>query len=230
MQTVIKRYTVQRCTEPPAIDAQAGALPEAWKDAEVGQVSNWHARGSEHRPGVEFRVLYDSQALYVRFDVRDRYVRSVQTEPQSSVCGDSCVEFFVEPKQGRGYLNFEINAGGALLLYHILDPRHAPQGGFTKWSQVEPAWLQTVAIAHSLPAVVEPEIAEPTAWALVYRVPLTLFTAHTGVEGIVHGDVWRANFYKCADRTSHPHWGSWNDIGEVLNFHKPECFGDLAFA
>ncbi|MEA2735858.1 MAG: Carbohydrate-binding family 9 [Humisphaera sp.] len=33
-----------------------------------------------------------------------------------------------------------------------------------------------------------------------------------------------------ADESSHPHWASWRAIGEKLNFHAPEFFGDIRFA
>ena len=38
---------------------------------------------------------------------------------------------------------------------------------------------------------------------------------------------WRGNFYKCADESSHPHWASWRPIGEKLDFHTPEFFGEI---
>ena len=41
------------------------------------------------------------------------------------------------------------------------------------------------------------------------------------------GQTWRGNFYKCADRSSHPHWASWSPLGEPLNFHTPQFFGPL---
>jgi hypothetical protein len=46
---------------------------------------------------------------------------------------------------------------------------------------------------------------------------------------IEKGNLWRANFYKCGDDTSHPHWAAWSPVDE-LNFHLPRCFGRLGFA
>ena len=43
------------------------------------------------------------------------------------------------------------------------------------------------------------------------------------------GRTMRANFYKCGDNTSHPHWGAWNSIGDELNFHQPAQFVLLKF-
>jgi len=58
---------------------------------------------------------------------------------------------------------------------------------------------------------------------------LALFETFVGPLGAPSGQIWRANFYKCADESSHPHWGSWADIGERLDFHQPECFGEIIF-
>jgi hypothetical protein len=44
------------------------------------------------------------------------------------------------------------------------------------------------------------------------------------------GVQWRANFFKCADKTSHPHWLTWNQVvNPVPKFHMPEYFGILEF-
>lgn len=40
----------------------------------------------------------------------------------------------------------------------------------------------------------------------------------------------KANFYKCGDNTSKPHYLSWNPIGtESPDFHRPDFFGNLIF-
>jgi hypothetical protein len=39
-----------------------------------------------------------------------------------------------------------------------------------------------------------------------------------------------ANFYKCADQTSHPHWLTWASVDYPQpKFHLPEFFGRLVF-
>ena len=38
----------------------------------------------------------------------------------------------------------------------------------------------------------------------------------------------RANFYKCGDKTAHPHYLSWSPIDTPKpDFHRPEFFGEL---
>jgi hypothetical protein len=193
--------------------------------AEEGRVGHARPESSDHRPETTFRVLHDGTNLYVRFDVKDRYVRSVQTAYQTPVSSDSCVEFFVWPKAGKGYFNFEVNAGGTLLLYYVEDPTRTEQG-LKRYTPVPEQWGRQVVVRSSLPAVVEPEIAEPVLWHVCYQVPIALFEAFVGDAGRV-GAVWRANFYKCGDKTSHPHWLAWSPVS-ALNFHLPECFGELA--
>ena len=217
------KYTVKQTATSPALDGAFTA--GAWGAAEEGRVALFHEKSSDHRPDVRFRVLHDNANIYVKFEVKDRYVRSVQTAYQGSVCTDSCVEFFVRPRAGCGYFNFEINAGGTLLLYYIENHARTP-AGFEKFREVSAEWVRQVQIWHSLPAVVEPEMAVPVTWGIGYRIPVALFEAYTGPLGKISGQTWRANFYKCADKTSHPHWGSWAPI-TALNFHLPECFGEL---
>jgi len=211
------RYTVRRI---PAV-----ALGEAdFSLAEEGRVAQVRPESTEHRPETAFRVLHDGANLYVRFDVKDRYVRSVQTAYQAPVCTDSCVEFFVQPKAGFGYFNFEVNAGGTLLLSYVEDPTRTEKG-LKRFTPVDEAWGKRVTVRTSLTAVVDPEVAEPLVWHVTYQVPLALFEHYVG-EVRRDGAVWRANFFKCGDKTSHPHWLSWSPVS-ALNFHLPACFGEL---
>jgi len=142
------RYTARRI---PAAALEA----VDFSMAEEGRIAQARPESTEHRPETAFRVLHDGANLYVRFDVKDRYVRSVQTAYQAPVCTDSCVEFFVQPKAGFGYFNFEVNAGGALLLYYVEDPERTATG-LKRSTPVAEEWGRRVTVRTSLPAVVEP--------------------------------------------------------------------------
>ncbi len=214
------RYTVRRISAAPLEDVD-------FSRAEEGRLGQVRPESSDHRPATMFRVLHDGTNLYVRFDVEDRYVRSVQTAYQSPVCTDSCVEFFVRPKEGKGYFNFEVNAGGTLLLYYVEDPTRTEKG-LKQFTPVPEAWGRQVVIRSSLPSVVTPELTGPVAWHVCYQVPFALFESFVGEAGR-GGNVWRANFYKCGDQTSHPHWLAWSPVS-ALNFHLPQCFGELVLA
>ncbi|MDD2597707.1 MAG: carbohydrate-binding family 9-like protein [Kiritimatiellae bacterium] len=195
--------------------------------AEAGSVAEVRVESSDHHPAVNFALLHDTRNLYLRFDVADCYVKVVHSGFHSPVYRDSCVEFFVRPRADRGYFNFEVNAGGALLLSYVEDWRRTATG-LKKATSLTDELCRRIEIISSLPHIVDPEITTPTNWDLSLKIPLCVLEAHAGELGSLAGKTWSGNFYKCADGTSHPHWISWSPV-EELNFHAPECFGELRF-
>ena len=210
---------------PSSTDVHGGWVESAW--GEVAPLVLQYHMGDEpaHRPHVEAKLTYDYQAIYVIFRVEDRYVRAVARGYHGHVCRDSCVEFFFTPGVDIGltYFNVEINCGGAMLFHYN------PEGGDTVL--VDPSDCDRVEIAHSLPEIVEPEIAEPVTWTLEFRLPFDVVekycpTATRPAPGVT----WRANLYKCGNETSHPHWLTWAPVDFPRpNFHVPECFGVIVF-
>lgn len=221
----IKRYTIRRAAVAPSLEAVPGSPAPGWERAETGAILSWHRSSGPIRPATFFRALYDARNIYVRFDVLDTFVRAVRTRPNSAVCEDSCVEFFVQPAPGRAYFNFEISAIGTMLLYRIDNPRRMGNG-FAEYSAVPLEWARQVEIHTSLKGPIRKPVAQPLAWAVAYRIPLSLFTASLGQCGVRKGDVWRGNFFKCGGSD---HWGMWGDVGRRLDFHQPSKFGELAF-
>lgn len=226
MQTDTPTYHVHRATTTPPLTGDW--QHPAWGPAETLTLTHFHARGTSHQPQVQARLLYDDAALHLLYQVHDHFVRSVCTKLQGPVCQDSCVEFFVRPGGQGGYFNFEINAGGTLHVSFIRDA-HRTAEGFADWHRIDEAELGAVAIHHSLPHIVEPELPGPLTWQVQCRIPYA-FMAPYRPDAVPHpGARWKANFYKCGDLTSHPHWASWAPIHKQLNFHVPECFAPLHF-
>ncbi len=200
----------------------------AWGNAAEIFIDQFRSESSDHRPVTKAKLMYSPDALHLIYQVEDRYVRSVQTEYQSPVCTDSCVEFFVKPKLDMGYFNFELNCGGCLLCFYIEDETRKLEGGFEKYEMIPESIGAEVKIYHSMPPVVDPELISPTIWVNQLRIPLAVFEHYLGALGSLAGQAWRANFYKCGDQTSHPHWAAWSAVRD-LNFHQPEDFGMLHF-
>ncbi len=221
----MSEYLVRRAAPRPALEAGWG--DPAWSRADTLEIAAFRPEGSDHRPRTDARLLWTDDGLAGIFRVRDRYVRCRHTRFQDPVYEDSCVEVFLQPKPDRGYLNFEMNCGGALLSSHVTDARRVP-GGFAAFTRLPDAHGRQVRVRSSLPAVVEPEIEGSLEWELAFFVPTALLEAYVGPIGRLAGQQWRANLYKCGDRTSHPHWASWAPV-DALNFHLPHCFGRLAF-
>lgn len=225
-------YCVRRATRRPGLEGKWDG--PAWAHADTLTVRHFHPNSSDHRPLVQVRMVYDSEGVYGIFRVEDQYVLCTHTEYLGHVYEDACVEFFVHPKPDRGYFNFEMNCGGALLLFYIEDPTRLndparPDEEFVRSTPVPKPLGSRVRIGHSLPRVVAPEIETPVVWTLEFHIPFSLFETFVGPLGDAAGQEWRANFNKCADACSHPHWGTWAPLGEELNFHQPHRFGPIRF-
>ena len=229
-------YHVRRAPERPTLQ---GRWDEpAWRTAELLHVAHFVAvpGASDHRPDTLAKVTYTDDGLFVFFKVADRCVVCRHTEFQSRVYQDSCVEFFVQPKPDRGYFNFEMNAGGALLASYIEDSARTPTG-FKKFTKLPPETDALIPRYHSYtPSALVPrpsslEVPGPLEWCVEYFVPFSLLERYVGPLGNVAGQTWRANFFKCADESSHPHWASWASLDADFagGFHRPDKFGALRF-
>jgi hypothetical protein len=219
-------YAVQRVDPLP--DLTADWEREAWGTAPVAPLDYFRPESSAHHPRTRARVVHGVGGLRGIFDVEDRFVRSVRTNYMDDVWKDSCVEFFIQPRQEAGYFNLEMNAGGAHLCCYIEDPTRIPNG-FKKFTRLPQEIGRKIQVRSSLPKTVDPEISKAVRWQVNFFIPFAVLEEYVGALGSVGGQEWRGNFYKCADEGSHPHWASWAPVDE-FNFHLPQCFGSLRFA
>jgi hypothetical protein len=198
-----------------------------WTRAETLNVGHFRPEGSEHQPLTRARLLWDADGIHGIFQVHDRFVRCLRTRYHEEVWKDSCVEFFAEPKPGRGYFNFEFNCGGAFLCNHITNPERTA-ACFKEFTKLPESLGSQIRAWPSLPRRIDVEIEEPLVWSLRFFIPFAILEPYVGPLGPFAGQTWRGNFFKCADESSHPHWASWAPVSE-LNFHLPACFGTLQF-
>lgn len=218
----MQSYTVRKSAVPVVLSS--GWDGDIWKNADVAEVAYSFAdrNVSGHIPVVKIKMLHDDRRICGLFQVEDRYVVARKTADQQMVCQDSCVEFFVKPVTDERYFNFEMNCGGSILLYHALKCVK----GF--YDVVPQADLDTVERYHSLPHIITEEIAEPVTWYLGFAIPIAFFEKYSKIDPKLSGQVWTANFTKCADECSHPAWLSWQPLSKCA-FHMPNEFGKLIF-
>ena len=197
-----------------------------WHDIKPLELTYHLGERPKHFPNTQAKLRYDDQALYVIFRVEDRYVRAVAPRHQADIWHDSCAEFFFSPTSevSTAFMNIEMNCGGTMLFHYQTAPGETP----TKLTSDD---ISEIEVAHSQPKIVEPEITEPTVWTIAYRLPFELIAKYyPSATRPAAGVRWRANFYKCADKTSHPHWLTWNEVDHPSpNFHLPQFFGTLEF-
>ena len=218
------QYQVTRLTAPFTVDADW--QKPAWKEVEAARLMHFMGGRPSHFPDTRLKMAYDDEAVYVIFRVRDRYVRAVRSGYQQNVFKDSCVEFFFKPNEedSENYFNLETNCCGAALFAFQTGPRRGEQ-------RIPGGEFSAIGLAHSLPGPVDPEITTPVTWSVEYRLPLDVLQKYCHVTAPAPGVSWKANFFKIADESSHPHYLTWAPI--VLpkpDFHQPRFFGELIFA
>jgi len=219
----IAKYKVPKLKKPPKINAVWDKMP--WCKIEPITIDNYMGDKPEHIPFTQAKMAYDNAAIYIIFRVKDQYIKAVNKRNQGQVCHDSCVEFFFSPGENskNGYLNIEMNCGGVMLFNF----QKTPSSEKTVLSEDD---LQQIEVAHTLPRIIENEITDKTTWSIEYRIPFSMLKKYMDFSTPKAKTIWRANFYKCADKTSHPHWLTWASVeSEIPNFHLPEYFGVLEF-
>jgi hypothetical protein len=221
-------YLIEQVSRPAAFENRWNSRP--WKNVGTLKINNFLEIGSVFQPLTSVKAVYDSKDLYVFFRVKDRYVRCINKKFQSATNNDSCVEFFVRPKpdagiDNSGYFNFEINCGGTVKCRYTKIDTEEKKISTHKITMQQRDQLK---IYHSLPEIVEPEIKTEITWYLGLYVPFDFFEYYVGHLTPVSGQAWRANFYKCGNETSHPHYGCWSPVDRP-DFHTPHCFGYIVF-
>lgn len=219
----VPTYKVEKIKKSIAIDANWNK--SQWKKIKPIEIKQYMGNVSAFQPEVKAKMVYDDANLYVIFQVKDRFVKSVTTEYNGPVSNDSCVEFFFAPDSDfpLKYFNLEINAGGTPLMFYITKP-------MSELKKLTADELKQIQIAHSLPATVDPEITEPVTWTIEYKVPVSLLSKYANVTSPAKGVTWKANFYKTGSRTSNPNYLTWSFVDNPRpNFHLPQFFGTLVF-
>ena len=177
---------------------------------------NWKDEFPYH-PLTAFSIAHSGTHIYIDFFVRCNYLRAVNSENNSDVYKDSCVEFFVAPENNAPYYNFEFNCIGTAHVARRMD-RHSGQ-------LLTDEQLATIKRLPSCGTRPFEELEGIFSWNLVVAIPLDLIGVKYEPGKPLH---LKGNFYKCADGTSEPHYLSWSPIDTPHpDFHRPEFFGDI---
>ena len=216
-------YQVKRAPERPEVNADWDK--EIWRNTKSIRLNNYMGDRPDHFPETHAKVRYEDDFIHVTFRVEDQYVKAVATEVNGRVYQDSCVEFFFTPGEDveKGYFNLEMNCKGVFLFGYHLNNNETN-------GKVAEEDHKKIRIAHSLEEDVEQELVGPQIWVVEYSIPIEILSNYMEVDQPKSGVSWRANFYKCADKTSHPHWLTWAPVDfPTPKFHLPEFFGKITF-
>ncbi len=173
----------------------------------------------EYKPKVRFKIGYAGNKILLKYIVTENYIKAKETRTNGEVYKDSCVEFFIS-FDGRNYYNFEFNCIGT---------KHVGYGpGRNKRKPVPVKLVEMMETESSLGYESFEEKKGNFNWEIMIRIPSETF-AYDEIDSF-HRIRATANFYKCGDETSKPHFLSWNPIEtENPDFHRPEDFGKVKF-
>ncbi len=222
MKKSVIKYEVAKTLHPVAVDANWNK--EVWRPIKSFTIENTNGWEMSFTPKVEVKLCYNNNNLYVIYKVKDKYVLASERKINGMVWQDSCVEFFFSPFDRVGpYFNLEINAIGTPLMSYQIIPH-------VEYSRLTASVISQIGIAHSLEEFIELESEDSIEWYLELAIPFSILNNYPNFIIPKSGTRWKANFYKCAEKNSHPYWLSWAPINSIKpDFHLPQFFGELEF-
>lgn len=220
-KNVLPRYTAHRADSQIKIDGKLDEL--AWRHATTFgdfQFPWWEAGKKEQTTA---RMLWDDEFLYVSYDCQDSHVSAVNTEHDSPVYRDDCVELFTSPNPDRpfDYFNIEMNVNRAIL------DRHHPDGPGKK----VPNWnSHGIKIATAVDGTLNDDSDKDRGWVLEVAIPFANFAQVTGRSHPNDGDIWHLNLNRLGGKTN-PQHSQWSPgTTATPAFHVPDTFGRVTFS
>jgi len=210
-------HKIEFDTPYPDLEQISAALDIQKVKHEINTI-NW--KGYDYKPSVKFSIAYSESEIFLKYYVSEDYFKAEKTETNQMVCEDSCVEFFVSPENDGIYYNLEFNGIGTVLL-----------GTGTGRADSKRADPEIISKIRRLTSAGKKPVKEKSGrfeWTITIAVPYEVFFHHSISD--LKGRTFRANFYKCGDMLSVPHYVTWNPVGtENPDYHQPAYFGMLKF-
>lgn len=199
-------------------NAEAEKLPVFLRNFEKHPINILNWLDYPYQPEVEFTSAWTDTALYLYYQVTEEYIMAKTKLDNGPVWKDSCVEFFVSPGTDGFYYNFEFNCIGTCLLAYGNTRAKREFAGADILSRIK----RTSSLGNQTFG----EIKGHHEWDLFVEIPNTAFFKHPGFT--FRKGLMKANFYKCGDELSNPHYLTWSPIdSKSPDYHRPEFFGEV---
>lgn len=192
---------------------KASILLDALDKYELGFVP-W--KSYPYKPAVSFAIAYTPTHILLKYFVAEKDPKATYTAPNSNVWEDSCVEFFISFNEEEEYYNLEFNRLGAVLM------------AYGKSKNERKLLNDKVINEIKTLSAIKVKNKTDTHWEFTILIPFSVFLFNDISN--LNNQRCRANFYKCGDNTSEPHFLSWANIkAPAPNFHLSQYFGRLSF-
>jgi hypothetical protein len=213
-----KNLIVKKIDHQGKLDIQtAEQLLEKHADAQEIATLNWAS--FPYKPDLKFKIAWCQDQILLKYYIREARILANVTNVNGDVCTDSCVEFFIATADNGSYYNFEFNCIGV---------PHVEYGIKGKRVSLDPKIIESIKVKSSLGNQPFDEKKGDYRWEMMIMIPTSSFCYDKTIN--LSGLKAKANFYKCGDRISVPHYVTWNPVKtKNPDFHQPLFFGELTF-
>ncbi len=197
---------------------QVEILLEEKTDKMAISTINW--KEYSYLPNVDFRIAHTNNEIILKYYVKEKNPKAVETKINGDVYKDSCVEFFVSPRADGFYYNFEFNCIGTA---------HVAYGEKRGDRQLLDSEIVKSIVAKSTIGNTPVDLKNYNReWAIFIIIPKMVMINDIDMNWT--GANAKGNFYKCGDETEEMHFVSWNEVGtEKPDYHQYKYFGNLFF-
>lgn len=183
------------------------------------QIDNINWKEFSYKPKVNFRIGHVKNEIWLKYEVEEKHILAHETRINGEVYKDSTCEFFISV-DGKNYYNFEFSCIGTIHL------AYGPGRGNRQF--IPEDWVRKIEIHSTLGTLPFEERSGNFQWEMIIRIPVEVFR-FDNIQSL-NGLKATANFYKCGDATSEPHYITWNPVNtDSPDYHRPEFFGKIEF-
>lgn len=211
---LVSRVNIDDINDLAAISKTLDVLPFRQIDK-----ANWDET-SVQKPKASFKIGHNGTHLFLQYFVEENEILAKTTKDNGAVWTDSCVEFFIQFTNSDYYYNLELSCIGKALFGYRKERKNVVYANSEIMSSI-----------RRYPSLGEKNFDKKQGdfkWNLLVIIPASAYwqseiTSFDGVKA-------KANFYKCGDNLTKPHYLSWNPIrSEKPNFHIPDYFENITF-
>ncbi len=178
---------------------------------------NWQK--FDYQPKVSFCIAHTKDAIQLKFNVEEQYILAQTKATNGEVYKDSCVEFFIT-FDNEHYYNFEFNCVGTRYLAYGANRNNR--------EKINPAIVEQITTASTLGDKTFQEKEGNFSWSMEINIPKSCFV-YSDIKDF-SGMEARANFYKCGDELTRPHFLTWQPINtENPDFHQIKYLAPVKF-
>ena len=238
-QDTSRRYDAHRALRAPVIDGRIDAgewAPSAWSEAFVDITGD---PGRKPRLGTRFRMLWDSNFLYIAAELEEPDLWATLTERDAIVFRDHDFEVFLDPTgDTEQYFEIEINAMNTVMDLFMNKP-------YRKGGTYDIKWDAGMTSSVRLDGTLNDHSDRDGGWTVEMAIPFEGLRRPGRIWMPERDAVWRINFSRVQWPLQHNGKGYakikdasgrnlpednwvWNPIG-VVNMHIPERWGYLRF-